>query len=59
MALSGRRAKTLPREEDVVGRFGGEEFVCIFGAPGARAAELVAGRVRAAANGAPDGSGYA
>jgi diguanylate cyclase (GGDEF)-like protein len=44
----GRRAKASLREEDVVGRFGGEEFVCIFEGPSARAAELAAERVRAA-----------
>jgi len=55
----GRRAKASLREEDVVGRFGGEEFVCIFQGPSAHAAELVAERVRAAIaadDGAADGA---
>jgi diguanylate cyclase (GGDEF)-like protein len=44
----GQRAKASLREDDMVGRFGGEEFVCIFQGPSARSAELVAERVRAA-----------
>lgn len=43
----GQRAKATLREEDVVGRYGGEEFVCIFQGPSARSAELVAERIRA------------
>ncbi len=42
------RARVSLREEDMVGRFGGEEFVCIFEGPSARAAELMAERVRKA-----------
>ncbi|HMO76469.1 MAG TPA: diguanylate cyclase [Sphingopyxis sp.] len=55
----GRRAMASLRQEDMVGRFGGEEFVCIFQGPSARAAELVAERVRQAIeaeDGAADGT---
>lgn len=43
-----RRARAALRETDMVGRFGGEEFVCIFGGASALAAELAAERVRSA-----------
>lgn len=42
------RAKAVLREEDMVGRFGGEEFVCVLQRSSAQAAELVAERVRKA-----------
>lgn len=45
------RAKAVLREEDLVGRFGGEEFVCILQRSSAQAAELVAERVRQAIEG--------
>lgn len=45
------RAKSVLREEDMVGRFGGEEFVCILQRSSAQAAELVAERVRQAIEG--------
>lgn len=44
----GQRAKASLRDEDLVGRFGGEEFVCILQGRSARSAELVAERVRKA-----------
>ena len=44
----GQRAKASLREEDLVGRFGGEEFVCILRGRSALSAELVAERVRKA-----------
>lgn len=44
----GQRAKASLREDDMVGRFGGEEFVCIFQGSSAHAAQQVAERVRAA-----------
>lgn len=43
-----RRAKASLRDEDMVGRFGGEEFVCILQRSSARAAEMVAERLRKA-----------
>ncbi len=43
-----QRAKAVLREEDMVGRFGGEEFVCVLQRSSAQAAELVAERVRQA-----------
>lgn len=46
-----RRAKAVLREEDMVGRFGGEEFVCILQRSSAQAAELVAERIRQAIEG--------
>ena len=46
-----QRAKAALREEDLVGRFGGEEFVCIFQRSSAQAAELVAERIRKAIEG--------
>ncbi|MGH6652119.1 MAG: diguanylate cyclase [Sphingopyxis sp.] len=57
-----RRAKASLREEDMVGRFGGEEFVCVFQRSSAQAAEMVAERVRQAieaANGRADDDGPA
>ena len=52
-----RRAKASLREEDLVGRFGGEEFVCILQRSSAQAAEMVAERLRQAieAEGHADG----
>lgn len=44
----GQRAKASLREEDMVGRFGGEEFVCVFQRSSAQAAEIVAERMRKA-----------
>ncbi|WP_083734412.1 diguanylate cyclase, partial [Sphingopyxis sp. KK2] len=55
-----QRAKAVLREEDMVGRFGGEEFVCVLQRSSAQAAELVAERVRQAienANGRADDAG--
>lgn len=43
-----QRAKAPLREEDMVGRFGGEEFVCILKGDSALSAEMVAERVRKA-----------
>jgi len=43
-----RRAKVSLRDEDLVGRFGGEEFVCVLQRSSARAAEMVAERLRKA-----------
>lgn len=43
-----RRAKASLRDEDMVGRFGGEEFVCVLQRSSAQAAELVAERLRKA-----------
>lgn len=43
-----QRAKAALREEDIVGRIGGEEFVCILQRSSAQAAEIVAERVRKA-----------
>ncbi|PZQ21441.1 MAG: sensor domain-containing diguanylate cyclase [Sphingopyxis macrogoltabida] len=43
-----RRARAALRDEDMVGRIGGEEFVCILQRSSARAAEIVAERVRKA-----------
>ncbi|SBV33461.1 Diguanylate cyclase with PAS/PAC sensor [uncultured Sphingopyxis sp.] len=44
----GQRAKAALREEDMLGRIGGEEFVCILQRSSAQAAEIVAERVRKA-----------
>lgn len=44
----GQRAKASLRDDDMVGRFGGEEFVCILQGRSALAAEIVAERVRKA-----------
>lgn len=44
----GRRARASLRDQDMVGRFGGEEFVCIFRDTPAEAAERSAERVRSA-----------
>lgn len=43
-----QRARGALREEDIVGRIGGEEFVCILQRSSAQAAEIVAERVRKA-----------
>lgn len=43
-----QRAKASLREEDMVGRLGGEEFVCILQRSSAQAAEMVAERLRKA-----------
>ncbi|PQM27873.1 sensor domain-containing diguanylate cyclase [Sphingopyxis lindanitolerans] len=43
-----RRARASLRDEDLVGRFGGEEFVCILQRSSAQAAEIVAERLRSA-----------
>ncbi|WP_447752822.1 diguanylate cyclase [Sphingopyxis fribergensis] len=42
------RAKAALRDEDMLGRIGGEEFVCILQRSSAQAAEIVAERVRKA-----------
>ena len=44
----GARAKAALREGDLLGRIGGEEFVCILQRSSAQAAEIVAERVRKA-----------
>ena len=43
-----QRAKAALRDEDMLGRIGGEEFVCILQRSSAQAAEIVAERVRKA-----------
>jgi len=43
-----QRANAVLREEDMLGRIGGEEFVCILQGTSAQAAEIVAERVRKA-----------
>lgn len=43
-----QRAKAVLRDEDLVGRIGGEEFVCVFQRSNAQAAELAAERIRKA-----------
>ena len=43
-----QRAKAALRDEDMLGRIGGEEFVCILQQSSAQAAEIVAERVRKA-----------
>ncbi len=43
-----QRARAALRDEDMVGRIGGEEFVCILQRSSAQAAEIVAERVRKA-----------
>lgn len=52
----GQRAKASLREDDMVGRFGGEEFVCILQGRSALSAELVAERVRKAVQADTDGA---
>jgi diguanylate cyclase (GGDEF)-like protein/PAS domain S-box-containing protein len=42
------RARAALRDEDILGRIGGEEFVCILAQSSAQAAEIVAERVRKA-----------
>ena len=44
----GQRAKASLRDDDMVGRYGGEEFVCVLQGRSALSAELVAERVRKA-----------
>jgi diguanylate cyclase (GGDEF)-like protein/PAS domain S-box-containing protein len=44
----GQRAKAALRDEDMLGRIGGEEFVCVLQRSSAQAAEIVAERVRKA-----------
>lgn len=44
----GQRAKAALRDTDMLGRIGGEEFVCILQRSSAQAAEIVAERVRRA-----------
>ena len=43
-----QRAKAALRDEDMLGRIGGEEFVCILQRSSAQAAEIIAERVRKA-----------
>ncbi|MBA3941616.1 MAG: sensor domain-containing diguanylate cyclase [Sphingopyxis sp.] len=43
-----QRAKAALREEDMLGRIGGEEFVCVLQRSSAQSAEIVAERVRKA-----------
>ena len=52
----GQRAKASLRDDDMVGRFGGEEFVCILQGRSALSAELVAERVRKAVQADTDGA---
>lgn len=52
----GQRAKASLREDDMVGRFGGEEFVCILQGRSALSAELVAERVRKAVHADTEGA---
>ena len=51
----GQRAKASLRDDDMVGRYGGEEFVCILQGRSALSAELVAERVRKAVQGDAEG----
>ena len=44
----GQRARGALREQDLLGRIGGEEFVCVLQRSSAQAAEIVAERVRKA-----------
>ncbi|MBU0823247.1 MAG: diguanylate cyclase [Alphaproteobacteria bacterium] len=52
----GQRAKASLRDDDMVGRYGGEEFVCVLQGRSALSAELVAERVRKAVQGDADGA---
>ncbi|WP_428629878.1 diguanylate cyclase [Sphingopyxis sp.] len=52
----GQRAKASLRDDDMVGRYGGEEFVCILQGRSAMSAELVAERVRKAVQVDAEGS---
>ena len=52
----GQRAKASLRDDDMVGRYGGEEFVCILQGRSALSAELVAERVRKAVEADTEGS---
>lgn len=52
----GQRAKVSLRDDDMVGRFGGEEFVCVLQGRSALAAEMVAERVRKAVEVDVDGA---
>lgn len=54
----GQRAKSSLREDDMVGRFGGEEFVCILQGRSAQSAEMVAERVRKAVESDTDGGDF-
>ena len=51
----GQRAKASLRDDDMVGRYGGEEFVCILQGRSALSAELVAERVRNAVHADAEG----
>lgn len=51
----GQRAKASLRDDDMVGRYGGEEFVCVLQGRSALSAELVAERVRKAVHDDGDG----
>jgi diguanylate cyclase (GGDEF)-like protein len=53
----GQRAKVSLRDDDMVGRFGGEEFVCILQGRSALSAEMVAERVRKAVEAEDGGIG--
>ena len=52
----GQRAKVSLRDDDMVGRFGGEEFVCVLQGRSALSAEMVAERVRKAVEADTEGS---
>ncbi|WP_439568941.1 diguanylate cyclase [Sphingopyxis sp.] len=52
----GQRAKASLRDDDMVGRFGGEEFVCILQGRSALSAEMVAERVRKAVQADAEGA---
>jgi diguanylate cyclase (GGDEF)-like protein/PAS domain S-box-containing protein len=52
----GQRAKASLRDDDMVGRYGGEEFVCVLQGRSALAAELVAERVRKAVHADAEGA---
>jgi len=52
----GRRAKASLREEDMVGRYGGEEFVCVLPGASAHAAAAMVERVRQAIEADPEGA---
>lgn len=52
----GQRAKASLRDDDMVGRYGGEEFVCVLQGRSALSAELVAERVRKAVHADAEGA---
>lgn len=53
----GARARSSLRRGDMIGRFGGEEYVCVFQGTSALAAELAAERIRRAIKNGGEGDG--